>query len=399
MVKNRHYMKIIVSCLTFIFATLLFSLVYDFLGFHRQDQLGQSIEKSDITKTAQVVANGDILLHDVLYTSAEKPDGTYDFTPYFEYVKERISKADLAIGDFEGTISPDYPLAGYPLFNAPSSIANAMQSIGYDVVDLAHNHILDSGLDGALNTQSTFERLGLSTIGIYKKDRQSENFLIKKVNGIKIAILGYSYGYNGMESNLTDDEQEKHLSDFNKDKMKAEIQEAEAKADVTIVMPQSGTEYALEPTEEQQSLYRSMIDWGADVVLGGHPHVVEPAETIVKNHEKKFIIYSMGNFISNQRYETLEDIWTERGLLMDITFEKKAKKTIIKTVKAHPTMVLAKPKGTFAKEGYELYNYRTLVLEDFIEGGKYRNQIDQETQEKVDVAYKEMNEHVQLIWK
>lgn len=317
-------MKIIVSCLTFIFATLLFSLVYDFLGFHRHDQLGQSIEKSDITKTAQVVANGDILLHDVLYTSAEKPDGTYDFTPYFEYVKERISKADLAIGDFEGTISPDYPLAGYPLFNAPSSIANAMQSIGYDVVDLAHNHILDSGLDGALNTQSTFERLGLSTIGIYKKDRQSENFLIKKVNGIKIAILGYSYGYNGMESNLTDDEQEKHLSDFNKDKMKAEIQEAEAKADVTIVMPQSGTEYALEPTEEQQSLYRSMIDWGADVVLGGHPHVVEPAETIVKNHEKKFIIYSMGNFISNQRYETLEDIWTERGLLMDITFEKKS---------------------------------------------------------------------------
>ena len=107
----------------------------------------------------------------------------------------------------------------------------------------------------------------------------------------------------------------------------------------------------------------------------------------------------MGNFISNQRYETLGDIWTERGLLMDITFEKKDKKTIIKTVKAHPTIVLAKAKSTFAKEGYELYNYRTLVLTDFIEGGKYRNQIDLETQQKVDIAYKEMGQHVQLNWK
>lgn len=88
-------------------------------------------------------------------------------------------------------------------------------------------------------------------------------------------------------------------------------------------MPQMGTEYALEPTAEQKELYHKMIDWGADVVLGGHPHVIEPSETVIKGRQKKFIIYSMGNFISNQRLETVDDIWTERGLLMDLTFEKK----------------------------------------------------------------------------
>lgn len=109
-------------------------------------------------------------------------------------------------------------------------------------------------------------------------------------------------------------------------KIQKDLIRAEKEADITIVMPQMGTEYALEPTAEQKALYRKMIDWGADVVLGGHPHVVEPAETIVKDKEKKFIIYSMGNFISNQRLETVDDIWTERGVLMDITFEKKGQK-------------------------------------------------------------------------
>ncbi|VTS31197.1 membrane protein [Streptococcus porcinus] len=398
MAKKSKYQKIIMSVITLIIAILVFSLIYDFMGFHRHDNQSKSKEKQVTTKTARVVANGDILLHDVLYESAEISDGHYDFTPYFEYVKDRITKADLAIGDFEGTISPNDPLAGYPLFNAPKEIAKALKVTGYDIVDLAHNHILDSGLEGALNTHKTFAKLGINSIGIYRKNRQTEPFLIKNVNGIKIAILGYSYGYNGMETNLSATEYERHMSDLDREKIKAEIEAAEKKADITIVMPQMGTEYALEPTSEQKELYRSMVDWGADVILGGHPHVVEPSETVKIGNEKKFIIYSMGNFISNQRLETVDDIWTERGLLMDLTFEKKGKVTRIKTVKAHPTMVIAKPKGMTGKSGFALYNYRTLVLEDFIKGGKYRKKIDKETQDKVDVAYKEMNEHVQLNW-
>ncbi len=390
--------KIITFVISLMVAILIFSLLYDFFGFQRKDTLAKdTLDKSSV-KTARIVANGDILIHDVLYTSAEKADGIYDFNPYFEYVKDRISKADLAIGDYEGTISSEYPLAGYPLFNAPKEIARAIKNAGYDLVDLAHNHILDSGLAGAINTKKTFANLGIDSIGIYEKNRQKEDFLIKKVNGIKIAILGYSYGYNGMESNLTEEDYQKHMSDFDKDKMEAEIKKAEKLADITIVMPQSGIEYALEPTKEQKELYQSMVDWGADIILGGHPHVVEPAQIIKKDNTKKFIIYSMGNFISNQRYETVGDVWTERGLLMDMIIEKRGKKTLIKEVKAHPTMVVAKPKGIYSKEGYQLYNYRTLVLEDFIKGGKFRDKIDKDIQEKVDLAYQEMNDHVNLNW-
>lgn len=351
------------------------------------------------TQTARIVANGDILLHNVLYTSAYQADGTYNFDPYFAYAKEWIEKADLAIGDYEGTISPDFPLAGYPLFNAPAEIAQTMKNTGYDVVDLAHNHILDSQLSGALNTVDTFNKLGLDTIGIYTKNRDSQDFLIKEVNGIKIAILGYAYGYNGMEGNLTAEEYQKHMSDLDETKMKAELEQAEKVADVTVVMPQMGVEYALEPSAEQVTLYHKMIDWGADVIFGGHPHVAEPSEIVEHDGEQKLIIYSMGNFISNQTYEMLGNYWTERGLLMDVTFEKKDDKTIIKTAKAHPTMVWAWGKGDYDVEGYEHFDYRVLILEDFIKGGKYRSEIPAPIQEKVDIAYKEMNNLVGLNWK
>lgn len=391
--KRISISKTSLVCLALVLAILLFAGLYDLLGQSRK-----SDSSSNQVHTARVVANGDILIHDILYMSARQSDGSYDFNPYFKYAKDWISDADLALGDYEGTISKDYPLAGYPLFNAPSSIAQTLKDTGYDVIDLAHNHILDSGLSGALETAQTFNQLGMDTIGIYQKNRQKENFLIKKVNGIKIAILGYSYGYNGMEANLSKSEYKKHLSDLDEKQIKAELVEAEKKADATIVMPQMGVEYQKEPTDEQVQLYHKMIDWGADVIFGGHPHVVEPAETLKKDGQKKFIIYSMGNFISNQNQETVDDIWTERGLLMDVTFEKRGKTTSIKTVKAHPTMVWRQATGQKVEEGYDAYNYQTLILDDFIQGGKYRNELDDSMKDKVDSAYQEMNELVQLQW-
>lgn len=387
------YQKTLIFCVAVIIAIFILGLSKDLA-----QSKGQKVANNNTVKTARVVANGDILLHDVLYASARQPDGTYNFTPYFKEVKSWIESADLAIGDYEGTISSEYPLAGYPLFNAPNEIATTMKETGYDVVDLAHNHILDSQLAGAINTVETFNRLGLDTIGVYLKDRNKEDILIKHVNGIKIAILGYSYGYNGMEANVSKSDYEKHMSDLDTKKIKQDIKKAEKEADITIVMPQMGIEYQKKPTTEQVMLYHSMIKWGADIIFGGHPHVVEPSEVIKKDGQKKFIIYSMGNFISNQRLETVDDIWTERGLLMDVTIEKKGQKTVIKKVKAHPTLVEAKPNGRYVEEGFPAYDYRTLVLEDYIEGGKKRSTIDQTMKDKVDKAYKEMNELVNLKW-
>lgn len=365
---------------------------------------GTSTSSSEASvQTARIMAHGDLLYHDLLYMSAEQPDGSYNFSENFTYVKPWIEQADLAIADFEGTISPDYPLAGYQLFNAPASVATAMAEAGYDVVDLAHNHILDSQLSGLISTVSTFKQVGIDSIGVFAEgNRSTAPLSIREVNGIKIAILGYAYGFNGMEGNLTQEEYDAYLSDFTKEKMRSEIERAEQEADFTIVMPQAGVEYQLDPTEEQVTLYHEMVEWGADMVLGGHPHVAEPAEIVEKDGQRKLIIYSMGNFLSNQRIETMEGVanaqWTERGMLMDITLEKKNGVTTIQTAQAQPTWVSKISKGTYSKEGHEQFTYQTLILADFIEGGAHRNQIDQATQQRIDTAYQEMTAFMGLSW-
>lgn len=353
--------------------------------------------------SARIMANGDLLYHIPIYRTALKDDGSYDFHENFDYVKPWLKQADLVIGDFEGTVNKDHYLAGYPLFNAPGEVMDAIKDAGYQVLDLAHNHILDSQIEGVFSTADAIEKTGMTPIGVYTHEpREKAPIVIKEVNGIKIALLAYSYGFNGIEEYISKEDYDNHLSDLNEDKMKAEIERAEKEADITIIMPQMGIEYQLEPTEEQKQLYHKMIDWGADIIFGGHPHVVEPAETVEKDGDKKLIIYSMGNFISNQRIETMQDEenakWTERGVLMDVTIKKKAGKTIIETAQAHPSWVNRTPKGTYSPEGYPLYLYQTYILEDFIEGGKYRGQLDEDTKERIDTAYKEMNEHVGLKW-
>jgi len=369
-------------------------------------QTADSKEKNTATEqetSARIMANGDLLYHDIIYISAKKADGTYDFHENFEYVKPWLKQADLVIGDFEGTVNKDHYLAGYPLFNAPGEVMDAIKDAGYQVLDLAHNHILDSQIEGVVSTADAIEKAGMTTIGVYTHEpRDKAPIVIKEVNGIKVAILAYSYGFNGIEQSISQEDYNRYLSDLDEDKMKAEIERAEKEADITIIMPQMGVEYQIEPTEEQKKLYHKMIDWGADIIFGGHPHVVEPAETVEKEGDKKLIIYSMGNFISNQRIETMQDVenakWTERGVLMDVTIKKKSGKTTIETAQAHPSWVSRTPKGGYSPEGYPLYLYQTYILEDFIEGGKYRSQLDEATKERIDTAYKEMNEHVGLKW-
>ena len=369
-------------------------------------QSADSKEKTTVTEQetrARIMANGDLLYHDIIYISAKKTDGTYDFHENFEYVKPWLKQADLVLGDFEGTVNKDHYLAGYPLFNAPGEVMDAIKDAGYQVLDLAHNHILDSQIEGVVSTADAIEKAGMTPVGVYTHEsRDKAPLVIKEVNGIKVAILAYSYGFNGIEQSISQEDYNRYLSDLDEDKMKAEIERAEKEADITIIMPQMGVEYQIEPTEEQKKLYHKMIDWGADIIFGGHPHVVEPAETVEKDGDKKLIIYSMGNFISNQRIETMQDVenakWTERGVLMDVTIKKKSGKTTIETAQAHPSWVSRTPKGGYSPEGYPLYLYQTYILEDFIEGGKYRSQLDEATKERIDTAYKEMNEHVGLKW-
>ena len=344
----------------------------------------------DTVYQVKVMASGDMLYHDLVYMSGYRPDtDDYDFHENYEYIKPLIQTADLALGNFEGTISPDFPLAGYPLFNAPPEVVPAIADAGYDAITLAHNHILDSQLSGLISTAQIFRDAGLDVFGV---TTDGEDILVKEVNGIKIALLGYAYGFNGMEGNLTQEQYDAHMKDLNMDKMRAELERAEEIADVTIVMPQMGVEYALEPNQEQIDTYHQMIEWGADVIYGNHPHVVQPTEIVQKDGYDKFILYSMGNLISNQRLETLDNIWTERGTITEVNLTKTGDgPVIIESIVPHVTWVNRTPNGYYTLDGWELYHYQTYLTEDFIEGGKHADLVDDATRQRITQAYEEIH--------
>ena len=343
----------------------------------------KSVPDKEEASRVSMVASGDIMYHNPILYSAETEDGNYDFICNFEKIKPLISKVDLAIGDFEGCIHPDRPYSGYPMFNAPPQVVEAIKGAGYDVMDLAHNHILDMGLEGAFTTKEAFESVGIDTIGI--KDKADSPVLVKKVNGIKIAIIGLCYGYNGMENTISSKDYNAHMEDLDMDKVKKRIEEAEKKADITVIMPQCGNEYFTEPTEEQKEKYRKMVDMGADIIFGGHPHVPEPCEIIEKDGEDKFIIYSMGNLLSNQRIETMSGVlnsqWTERGVIMQVDIEKKDGKTVITGLTPHPTWVQI-----------ENGKYQVLLTEEYMPGGKYEGTLNAAETERVQNTYTQVME-------
>jgi poly-gamma-glutamate capsule biosynthesis protein CapA/YwtB (metallophosphatase superfamily) len=353
-------------------------------------------QASKITLTA----SGDMLYHRPVYMSAF--DGKrYDFDNDFEQVAPLISSADIAFGDFEGTINPNKEVGGYPIFNAPPAVVDSIKAAGFDVIDLAHNHILDTGIEGLKTTASAFREVGLDTIGVNVDD---QGIQVKEVNGIKVAMLAYAYGFNGIEDSLTQEERDTYLKDLSMDKVEAEIKEAEKIADITVVMPQLGVEYSLEPTEEQQTIYRKMVDFGADIIFGGHPHVAEPTEIIEKDGEKKFIIYSMGNLLSNQRYETVNnDYWTERGVIPEVEITKEGERTFLSNIKLHPTWVSKEPiPGRRYDDpefgNIEAYDYQVVLAEDYLPKGKYADQVSEEKRQRIETAYHEMLDLLDLKW-
>ena len=363
-------------------------------------ETSSSTETKLAVKTITVTASGDMLYHTPVYLSAY--DGKrYDFDNDFEQVKPLIASADLALGDFEGTINPNKPLGGFPLFNAPIDAVASIKDAGFDVIDLAHNHILDTGIEGIKTTAAAFHDQDLATIGVTV---DNSGILVKEVNGIKVALLAYAYGFNGLEESLTQAEYDTYLKDLSLDKVEAEIKEAESLADITIVMPQSGVEYSLEPTEEQQTVYRKMIDFGADIIFGGHPHVAEPTEIIEKDGEKKFIIYSMGNLLSNQRYETVNNnYWTERGVIPEVEISKEGQRTYLSQIALHPTWVSKEPipDRTYYDPEYgvlQAFDFQVYLAEDYLPDGQYAKNVPEEKRQRIETAYHEMLELLDLKW-
>ena len=259
-----------------------------------------------VPKTVKIVMVGDILLHSRVEEAAMDANGNYNFDFIFANMKSEIAAADIAIVNEEVILGgKELGISGYPSFNAPWEVGDALINAGFDVVCHATNHALDKGKNGITNTLSYWEKHPeITVVGINKSAQEREAVTIIEKNGIRIAILNYTYGTNGI-SMPKDMPYAVNLLDA--DKVKKDLAFAEANADFTIVCPHWGTEYNLGIDASQKKWTKIFREGGADLVIGTHPHVLEPAEFlqddipgISNNHGNgdMLVYYSLGNFVN-----------------------------------------------------------------------------------------------------
>lgn len=245
---------------------------------------------------ASLIAFGDTIGHMPVVNSCKSASG-YDFSGLFKNVRSYIDEADIACVNQE-TIFIDTDFSGYPAFGSPCEIGEAEYEAGFDVVTHATNHAFDRGEKGVIYTTSFWKDKDIAMLGIHESEEDAEEITVIERNGIRIALLNYTYGLNGYR--LPDGK--KYLVDIlDEDKVRSDMEKAKALSDGVIAFLHFGTEYRNTPTDEQKTWAQLFADEGAVAVIGAHPHVVEPMETIKgKNGNEMPVYYSLGNFISSQ---------------------------------------------------------------------------------------------------
>ncbi len=272
------------------------------------------------TEKIKLVFVGDIMGHSTQIKAALLPDGTYDYRHCFKYVSPILQQADIAIGNLELTLPGSPPFSGYPQFRSPDSVAVALKEAGFDLLVTANNHSNDAGKTGVENTIHTIRKLGFYQTGTFldSLDRSQNYPLLINHGNFKLALLNYTYGTNGIPTrapvivNLIDEKQ------IAKDMEKARG----FNPDAIIVLVHWGNEYQLVENNYQQQLAKKLIEWGARLVIGSHPHVVQSIEEKIlpdssRKGELRLVAYSLGNFISGQ-IKTYTDI----GAILEVEMEK-----------------------------------------------------------------------------
>ena len=246
-----------------------------------------------------IIMVGDILLHDRVNESGLMADGTYNYDHMFAQVKEEISAADIAIVNQEVILGGrDMGLSGYPSFNGAFEVGDSLVDAGFDVVLHATNHALDKRKNGLLSCLSFWEENypQIGVLGIHDTEEDASEIYVKEVEGIRIAILNYTYGTNGVP--LPDD-MPYAVDLWDEDAIREDVELAKTMSDFIIVCPHWGTEYVFEETKDQQKKAQFLADLGVDLVIGTHPHVVEPVKWLEGvNGNDTLVYYSIGNFIN-----------------------------------------------------------------------------------------------------
>lgn len=294
----------------------------------------------DQTTRVTLGAVGDIMCHlGQAHAAYSAQSRSYNFDGSFTDVAAALQGYDLALGNFETVTKKNTGLSGFPAFNSPIELLDAVKKAGFDVLSTSNNHSFDQGEGGVYDTLDAIVERGMHAVGTHKA-QQRPNPLIVEKNNIKIGILAYTYGIN-QGANVTAQGIIDHLNKETIQKDTAWLKEQ--KVDFIISYVHWGTEYDVKANEYQKTWAKVLADNGVGLILGSHPHVIQDTEVITgAGGNKTHVVYSMGNFISNQRLETVHNENTEHGMIFEATLEKRGGQTQISNANVRPCWVYRK---------------------------------------------------------
>lgn len=308
-------MKSILSFIAFIIIITLQHYLFNSVGAEKTEV---SVPE-DSALTVTLCFTGDLMCHSTQFNYANVGADTFDFTGVYKEVKTFLSESDFTVGNLETVVAgKNKGYSGYPYFNAPDDFIYALKDAGFDLLITANNHALDQGWDGVKRTIEIINDNQLYQTGTFVSKEDRDSVRIFEINSIKIAFLAYSENTNGLPIpkgkdfaiNLIDEELIKN------DIVKAR----EKNVDVVLVHLHFGREYLREPDDYQKQIVNKIIGLGADIIIGGHPHVIQPVNFFKTNNaelDSGFVAYSLGNFVSNQRWR-----YSDAGLILNIQISK-----------------------------------------------------------------------------
>lgn len=269
-----------------------------------------------------LVAVGDVIIHSPMLTAAWEPRlRIYDYRPMFRHVKPDLQGADMAVAVLETVLGAGIAeYSGYPRFNSPDAVAEALQWAGVDLVFTAHNHMLDHGTEALFRTVSQLDRIGMGHAGSAKSDAAKARVALMEANGVKVAFLSYTTITNGFSVPAS---MPWAVNLYSQRAMADDVAAArDAGADFVIAALHAGVEYQRIPDASQRKIADQMVDAGVDIILGSHPHAVQPYEIrrVARpdgSEKEAYIFYSLGNFVSNQMWR-----FSDCGLMVWLSLAK-----------------------------------------------------------------------------
>ncbi|GAB6086754.1 CapA family protein [Alkaliphilus crotonatoxidans] len=309
-------------------------------------------------KTIVISGVGDIMVHGPQISAQFQPETkTYDFRNNFQYIKPFIQKADISIANLETTFAgAERGYSSFPQFNTPDALADSLVDAGFNAISTANNHTYDTGTVGVKRTLSVLWERGLKTMGTRQRPEE-KSYVILEEKGIKVGLTAFTYetprweGHKTINALKLSEEAAGLIDTFSYEyleedleRIKQRIQDMRAEgAEIIVFYIHWGEEYQREPNDYQRKIAQRLSDLGVDIIFGSHPHVVQPIEIIESqvNQHQTLVVYSMGNFLSNQRYEILKNRYTEDGLMVSVTLKKnmQTQEISIETVDCIPTWV------------------------------------------------------------